>query len=284
MSRISLTQLVSRIKLTHETGDFRTDAALAAASAFGQKVSEEHLLVNVGALANSLGSHPVVYNLTPDAVELVSETDLHFLPGFPPLLLKSAFIVTGIDRALFGGTIDLGVYPVPDGGYGLLGMDDESGEFFLWHPIWEEREITIADDSPMESEAERWKVTEFGREAIRFLMVFSLLLEADKTPIEIQSNRLRQKRSVAMRQATLGRDDWTVKRISLTTRRVSKPSKPVSSGESIEGRILSPTMVTGHLAYQAYGKQWSLRRWIYIDSYEARRWIAPGQRRIIVNK
>jgi len=31
MSRVSMIQLVSRIKLTHETGDFRTDAALAAA-------------------------------------------------------------------------------------------------------------------------------------------------------------------------------------------------------------------------------------------------------------
>lgn len=284
MNRVSMTQLVSRIKLTRETGNFRTDAALAAASAFGQSVSEEHLLVNAGALANSLGAHPVVYTLTPEAIELIGETDLHSLPGNPPLLLNSALIVTGTDRALFGGTIDLGVYPVPDGGYGLLGMDAEAGEFFLWRPTWKEREITLGDDIPVEPGADAKKISAFGRDAIRFLLVFSLLLEADKTPIEIHTNKLRQKKSVSLHQATLGRGEWTVSRISLTTRPVSQSSETMPVGKEVEGRILSPTTVSGHLAYQAYGKQWSLRRWIYIEAYEARRWVAPGPRRIVVDK
>lgn len=284
MSRVSMIQLVSRIKLTHGTGDFRTDAALAAASVFGrEKVLAEPLFVNASALANALGEHPVVHELHPGAIEIIANTDLHSLPGQPPLLLDSAFVLTGINRPLFGDTIDLGVYPVPDGGYGILGMDWVAGEFLLWHPTWEAKEIVLGD-VPIMPGVDIDKLTSFGREAIRFLMVYALLLEADKTPIEVNTQKRKHKRSVAQKQAELGRGEWIIKRISLTTRRIYKTDS-AGHGQEVKGdRILAPTIVSGHLAYQAYGKQWSLHRWIYVDVYEARRWIAPGPKRIIIGR
>ena len=39
-----------------------------------------------------------------------------------------------------------------------------------------------------------------------------------------------------------------------------------------EGKVLSRTVVSGHLRHQPYGQGREKRKWIWIDTYEARRW------------
>jgi hypothetical protein len=49
------------------------------------------------------------------------------------------------------------------------------------------------------------------------------------------------------------------------------------------GKFLKDTMVHGHLRLQHFGKDLSEAEWVYIDNYDSKRWINPGDARITVD-
>jgi len=280
-----LRRLVGDVSLDmiSESKDFRMRAAETAANAFGvERVIAESTLVNLGALAMSLGDSPVVHEFEPEALELIDATDLRSLPAEAPSLLKSAFILAGRGGVdIMPGTAELGVYPCP-GGFGFLGSNAGGMGFFLWHPRWGEREIAGPDEVLLDGTEvlESW-----ARQALRFVLIYAAFLEAEKTPVLTENNRKKEKKSVRKRAPEEKRKQWTIRHISLTMRIVSAPregSDPTGGG--IEGRVAVPVRVSGHLVRQPYGPGRSLRKWIYVAEYGARRWIVPGARTFVVSK
>lgn len=88
-------------------------------------------LVNLCALALSLRDRLVSHVLSPGAVQLVHDTDLHALPGEAPALLQRACILEAHQpdqNRLFGDTASFGWYPLGDEIY-LIGLGYPDGLF-----------------------------------------------------------------------------------------------------------------------------------------------------------
>lgn len=265
------------------SGDLRQDAALLATLAYGRRLLEQPALVNFAALAISMSDRLIVHRLAHGAVRAVAETDLHSLPGEPPQLLRGPWILESRspEEPLFGATAALAGYPLDDAIF-LLGLDYPDGVYVArWTPHWEEREISVAeDDSPLIADVDRHR--EWAREAARFVVVLSLLLESEGSPVEVSEERQRPHG----RGSGGGRSsDWVVRRVHLgrIIRSVSRPAQSQEPQPSAEERQARTVPVRGHIKRQPYGPGRSLRRWIYVESYEARRWISPKPLRIEVS-
>src|SRR5690606_17665779 len=127
---------------------------------------------------------------------------------------------------------------------------------------------------------------EWAREAARFALVLGLHLQAEGTPVQTKDEgRGRGARSSHGKAS--GSRDWVVRRVYLDriTRSPEAGSAPASrdAAEGLtEDRIAAVVPVRGHLRRQRYGPKGSLRKWVYVGGYEARRWIAPRPLRVEV--
>jgi hypothetical protein len=286
---MTLAETIARIPAAWPSGaqDFRTAAALVAEVGFGRRAVEQATaLVNCGALALAMGSRPLVHSLRDDALTLIEATDLRSAPASAPELFRHAVIIEASGLALFGETTDLGIYQVPDGRYGLLGYtgrDPDGGAMFsLWRPHWAEEDLNDPEIVPaMDEETEG--VAAWTRDAVRFVLIYGLLLEAERTPLAIDERAMKQKRSVEARNRAQGRSGWVTRYISLATRDVVLPHD-TGTEQTTGDRIAELRRVSGHLKRQVYGPDRAGRRWIYISAYEARRWLTPGPRRLIVGR
>ena len=75
-----------------------------------------------------------------------------------------------------------------------------------------------------------------------------------------------------------------VRRVYLDEPPARARSSSGDPGGAVEGRLGLEVPVRGHLKRQPYGPAQSLRRWVYVESYEARRWIAPRPLRLVVRE
>lgn len=264
--------------------DAREAAAALAIARWGVRVVHEQLAtVNVGALALAMRDRLVVHQVTSDASQRVHETDLHTLPGEPPRLLRGPWIleVRRPDRqVLFGATASLGGYEL-DGALYLVGLDYPDGvRVARWVPRWEEREIVVPEDhSPLIDDVDAHH--EWAQDAARYAVVLGILLDAEGTPLRVGEMRSAGFRAQAGVRSRAG---WVVRRVHLDERRRRASVGEPGEGTAPEGRIAATVAVTGHLKRQAYGPGRSQRRWIYVESYEARRWVAPRPLRIVVDR
>lgn len=261
----------------------REAAAAVALETWGERALALPALVNVAALALAL-PRDVVHDVSPGAARRADETDLHTLPDEPPTLLRRAALceVRRPHRErLFGSTVSLGAYAL-DGAVYLVGLDWPDGvRVARWRPYWSGGDLPAgipADASPLIDDVEEHR--EWAREAARWLLMLGLLLDAQGSPV-----REGEDVPVAVRRRSpTGNGDGPV------TRRVylDEPARPGGSsavqGGPVEGRLGLEVPVKGHLKRQPYGPAQGLRRWVYVESYEARRWVAPRPLRIVVRE
>lgn len=265
------------------SGNLRHDAALLATRAYGPRLLELPALVNFAALAISMRERLVVHRLARGATRAVAETDLHSLPGEPPKLLRGPWILESRnpEEPLFGSTSALAGYPL-EGSIFLLGLDYPDGAYVAkWAPHWQERDLSaglVDEDSPLIADVDRHR--EWARQAARFAVVLSLLLEADGSPVAVSEERRHPVRAGRGSRES----EWTIRRVHLgrITRAVSRPPKSQAVSAPTPERQAVSVPVRGHVKRQPYGPGHTLRRWIYVESYEARRWVSPKPLRVDV--
>lgn len=104
--------------------DTRAQGGILAEETFGmQTVLDQPELVTFGVLT-IMQRRATVYAMSAGATNLVHSTDLHTLPGQPPRLLRTAWIVESRipeREPLFGDTASLAGYPL-DGNIYLIGL------------------------------------------------------------------------------------------------------------------------------------------------------------------
>lgn len=290
----SLAELVEKLwplrEKVPEDPDVRKRAAVMAVEAFGiQRVLETPTLLNVAALTLSM-SRMVVHRLSSGAVRTVHQTDLHSLPDEPPRLLRGAWIVEARNmerEVLFGNTVTLGGYPLGDAVF-LIGLEYPDGAHVTrWVPVWgggDIEETVQVDYSPLIDNVEGH--FEWSRQAARFAVVLGLLLDSEGSPVAVEEDgqgrsRTRQQQGGAGGGPAKG-DGWIIRRVYLDERRIlhfGRLDRLVGDGTSEGRRKVEgvPVVVTvrGHLKRQPYGPGRSMRKWIYVRSYEARRWVSP---------
>ena len=289
MSWQSLSDTVASLHAVRPAGgvdDFRMAAATMATAVFGAATVATPALVNCAGLALTM-PRLTRHELTADAIELVHATDLHALPSEPPRLLRGAWILEARRperRCLFGDTASLGGYTL-DGAVFLVGIGYPDGVVVArWQPHWtgEELEASVTPDtaSPLIGDVDFH--TAWARQAARFAVVFALLLESVSTPLTVEEPP-RARREATARHAMPA--PWMVRRVHLQTPAPAQwpqPHEGTIPALAAGDRQALAVEVRGHLKRQPYGPGGTLRRWIYVSSYEARRWVAPRPVSIIV--
>jgi hypothetical protein len=289
---LSLSEWVGRLRAHAERIRLPSDPVTAAtmvAMAANPNLRKETLgLVNVAQLALAMGDRPLLHQIRPAAARLVHETDLHSLPDEPPRLLRRAWLVevrrpeTG--EVLWGDTAALGGYEL-DGLHTLVGFEYPDGLLIgRWRPSWSGEDLDAGvsrGSSPMLDDVDAFY--EWSREAARFAVVLGLLLDAEGVPFRINVERPGGARDRSAAGGKRSVSAWTLRHIYLDEVRVSRSVDAPSGGEAdLDHRLPEQVMVRGHLKRQRYGARRSQVRWIYVASYEARRWVAPRSVRVVV--
>jgi hypothetical protein len=264
----------------------REAAAMLALTTYGERILELPALINCAALALRLT--PLrVHEVRIPVPRLVAETDLHSLPDEPPRLLRSPVLVevrSPGPELLFGDTACLGCYWLDDSFF-LVGITYPDGVLVArWQPIWSGGELEEGVrvepiGSPHLRGLAASKHHAWGVQAARFLTVLGLLLDAEGAPVATTDDPPRVRRS---RSGDPPRP-WGVTRIYLQQRGRSRGETPPPRGEAPTG-LPTSVEVRGHLRRVPCGPGGTERRWRYIASYEARRWISPEPRRVVVSR
>ena len=293
MSWQSISDLVHRMMAHRDAApadpDVRTRAAHLAVAVFGlEQVLSQPALVNIAALALSM-DRLVVHRLTADAAEQVRATELRAVPGKPPGLMRRPFIVESRRperHPLFGQTAALAGYEL-DGRLFLIGLDYPDG--IRVEPVrihWQEQDIepTSVDSPLIEGDIHEHRL--WAEQAAEWVVTLGALLEAEGAPLEdedwSEAPASKRQRPGRRQKAT---DGWLVRRVALTraaAQRVSSRADAETSAARRDGLVLGETWVRGHLRRQPYGPGRQLRKWVYIEGYEARRWMSRRPLRIDV--
>ncbi|MDQ7794166.1 MAG: hypothetical protein RDU89_07100 [bacterium] len=247
-------------------------------------------IVNCAALALSM-PRLVVHRLSAGATRVVAETDLHSLPGEPPHLLRGPWLLEARrpEEPLFGQTASLGGYEL-DGVIYLVGLDHPDGVYVArWVPHWREEDLEAGiqrDDSPLIADVDAHHA--WARDAARFAVVLGLLLVAEGSPLLADEEQLapRRRGARAPRQpAGDSAEGWLVRRIHLgrITPSRQRAGEEAGAAADLSGRLPQTVPVRGHVKRQRYGPARAEVKWIYVDGYEARRWVAPRPLRIDVS-
>lgn len=246
--------------------------------------------MNFGALT-VLAQPMRVHELRGRVPARVAGTDLHSLPDEPPRLLRAPWIVEVRDpergERLFGDTAGLAGYEL-DGTTYLLGVGYPDGaRVALWRPRWPggdiEAGVVREDSGGLVDDLEQH--VGWGRSAARFAIVLGLMLDAAGTPLRVTDDRpqLPGSRKGKPRPAR----PWAVRRIYLEEQGNDEEDGPGGGGAggaaSVADLIESSVMVRGHLKRQRHGAGGALVKWIYVASYEARRWFTSRPTRVVVS-
>ena len=294
MSWQSISDLVARMlpnrSRVSNVGDIRGAGGILAGMTFGeQTVLNQAVLINLGALA-MLMNRLVVHRLSAGATRTVHETDLHTLPGEPPILLRRPWIVESRrpDReALFGRTASLAGYPLDDSIF-LIGLDWPDGAFVSrWRPDWTEKDLdaTVEPDqaSPLIGDVDSHHA--WARQAARFAVVLGLLLEAEGSPVTVEEEQPKGRTRGGTTGAGRMEDEWITRRVYINERKFLASSVPGPHRQGTDrpaDAVEATVLVRGHMKRQPYGPGRQLRKWIYVQSYEARRWVSPRPVRVDV--
>ena len=268
------------------------------------KVPDAIALDLAGLSVSMAKSGLVAHSLRSDVAKLVDATDLHSLPDASPRLLRRACLVEVSDSEkdrLFGDTFALGVY-ANEGKLNIIGIERVGhvlrSRSSWWTPAWSGGDLDVGvavgmshpltNVPPGQHEEHR----AWAAEAARFLVVLGVLLDTDNAPLEVEEESSRseaeRKRLAGLKPAQKKNVPraWITRRVSLSprARRVAPQGGPGASGSPMApGRqAQDQTLVSGHLKRQPWGPKGAQRKWIYVESYEARRWVAPGPVKVVV--
>lgn len=242
----------------------------------------------------------VAHTLRPEVADLVRRTRLRSLPDGPPRLCRRAAIVEVAGpktERLFGDTACLAFYE-HEGLYVLLGLDWPSGfRISSWKPTWAGGDVE--DDVAVDLDSEltwihgrdREEHRAWTKDAVRFLVVTGLLLDAVEAPVGVsdQSSRAADPKGKGKTKAPSGRKTpaWVTRYVSLTPGARAALRDPASTASSVascvDGRVAQEdTRVAGHLKRVRSGPGGAERKWVWIAAYGARRWVSPSPVKVVV--
>jgi hypothetical protein len=185
------------------------------------------------------------------------------------------------------GTAALGGYEL-DGHVYLVGLGYPDGVAVArWRPHWTDEDLdsgVTRDASPLIDDVDAHH--SWSRAAARFAVVLGLLLDAEGAPFRIDVERPGKRRPGGARPAP---QEWTTRHVYLDELAYSGTELRLARGEAGEAsaagdRLPEEVVVRGHLKRQRYGAGRARVRWIYVASYEARRWVAPRPVRVVVSR
>jgi hypothetical protein len=121
-------------------------------------------------------------------------------------------------------------------------------------------------------------VTPF-RKGIMFCFIFAILIEAENTPIVVKDSDKSDnvKRNKTKKKITEG---WIERTVYINKKYLSEKQNEIQTTLYKDDKILKKITVTGFLRNQAYGKNFSQHKYIYINTHPSYRWVTEGDKKI----
>ena len=275
----------------------REAASALAFRVWGERAFAVPELVNLAAWAWLARGRAVVHSLRPSVPRLVRATDLHQLPDEAPALLRAPWCLEAgrpeRGERLWGDTWALAGYEL-DGAHYLVGLEGDGARVVPWRPRWSGRDLaegvetSVLDAGSVDlgvpasvagDDAHRaWAV-----EAARTAIVYALLLDAAGAPVRVTDDAAADNARPRDPRRKGAPGPWSTSRVTLTPEGERAVAPPPAGGPGepadLSGKTAVVRPVVGHLKRQRHGPQNSLVRWIYVEGYAARRWVAPWSTR-----
>lgn len=240
-------------------------------------------LANIAALADASRARLVVHQLRAHTTALIDATDVRLLPTEPPTLLRGPWVVEPADLAqpLAGGVIGVGGYEIEGRTYVVTLTSDggaQAGELTLHWATDEGPEIDdhgAGELGLLGLSREQW--AQPLSQGLRTALVLGLLLDAERTPIGSSDAHPRARKG-ATRDERRAAEAWTVRTCGVRPSAVR--GAPAGAGGALDPstRLAVETPVRGHLKRQPHGPNGTERKIVWVESYDARRWVAPASR------
>jgi hypothetical protein len=118
------------------------------------------------------------------------------------------------------------------------------------------------------------------RKALMFCFIFAILLEAENSPASIKNTNKSNNLKKRNRENKVASNGWIEKPVYINKKYQSNNNNLIHATLYKDDKILKKVQVSGFLRYQAYGKNYSKHKYIYINSFTSYRWIIESNKKI----
>ena len=233
---------------------------------------------------SKLGSFMTINILTQPVVNKINSLFLDVFPKDIPKIMKDGLHIEAKKYPLFDNITRIIMYNEEP----LEGKDRLSLILFMT----DMRYITatlpysyilgnVAEDVgklEFEGEVKDENLTPF-RKALMFCFIFAILIEAENTPTVVKDTKKSEnvKRNKTEKKIT---DGWIERTVYINKKYLSSKKNEIHTTLYKDNKVLKKVTVTGFLRNQAYGKNFSLRKYIYIETHPSYRWTIEGDKKI----
>jgi len=244
------------------------------------KLRKDGLGIKLG-LRLKLGDPMTVYVLTDSVCKKVQDVKIENLPTSCPLFLKNPFLIESREgEVLFEDVDAIGGYFDNDDDLILLTYTKNGTHFSKSNNLF--KGIRLDQINFIPKQGSIIPPNNENPNVLPFIMVLALMLEAEKTPIRIDSGTKKSKKRNMQNSKQKNLSDWVERRIYIDAKISHKKSETITPINK-DGKEKQKVQIKCFLRHQAYGPEHSLRKWIYIEDHQSTRWVKKGDKKIIID-
>ena len=269
------------------TGDFNSDVnnyiEYKKISLYNQDLDETNYVFKLYCL--SFGKKIIVHTLTDGVINKVKHTKIENMPNEIPKFMKQPFLFEARnDKTLFDNIQSIGGFIYNNEMFLIIGIQGDR--------YYCQREKLSFDGRKIEDINFVYNMNiNYGpflqlktrKDTFAFATILSLMLEAEKTPLLIDSESEKTDNRSKNKNNKYSESEWITKRIYIDKNIKYKNTSNEHNTLDKNGKQLKDVIVNGYLRRQHYGKDLSETKWIYIDNFDSRRWITEKDTKIIVD-
>ena len=254
----------------------------------------------------SFNRNTVVYQLDKAVREKVLNTEIRLIPEKLPALMNGTFLVEARENEMLLDDIKaVGYYAYEDllcflviravkKRDGSISEFKISGTFereeFIGKSIKKYIRSLVSnkeqDGGKAPNSYTTHKIDEYNEslmvKAIHYVIVFGLMLTAERTPFEY-SNKLQEKKYIEDNKKV--KKTWIARYVNLSKRYIKQKeeeTKRISKELGKEGKSLEEVHVKSFIRRQPYGKDRKLVKEIWIEEFKRKQWVNDGNIKYIV--
>ena len=236
----------------------------------------------------SFGKNITVHTLTDGVVEKVKHTIIKNMPNEIPKLMKQTFLIEARkEKPLFADIYSIGGFLINNEICLLIKTvtNNEPGLFcqhenasFDGRKI---EELNLIYNQNLNYDPS-YMIARTRKDTFAFAIIFSLMLEAERTPLLVETNNEKSKNKGKSNKNN-NEAEWIVKRVYIDNRIQHKKTSDEHEILDKTDKQLKNVIVNGFLRKQHYGKENSQEKWIYIEDFKSSRWTKEKDKKIIVD-
>jgi len=283
MGKISDSLHNSPIKNFDFSGDFDTDVnnfiKHENIAPYNQDLDENNYVFMLYSL--SFGKKITVHTLTDGVIGKVKHTKIGNIPNEIPKYMKQPFLFEAQnDKTLFDDIQSIGGFIYKNEIFLIIGTKGD--KFYC------QRERSSFDGRKIDDINFIYNTKiNYGKfidkknrkDTFAFITTISLMLEAERTPLLID-NKL--KKSNKKSNKKYNESEWIMKRIYIDKNIKYENKSKEQDVLDKDGKQLKDVTVSGYLRKQHYGKEHLQTKWIYINSFDSKRWVSEKDTKITI--